>query len=331
MVVRRIEKKKYGKKAALSDFHKTKRAHFTRFEDPTKNFTNYEEEKNWLIKKRLEMINDKFKKFKKIEAEQRELIKASKKKNWKKLCNNINPQTPSAVIWKSIRKLQDKEKSNSNFIRTNMEMGRAFMNNNFEENNKHTENYKINSSLTGYDNYYEKPITLEEFQEIVNKKRNTAPGLDGISYEMIKLLPIDLKKRLVRILNRMWSSGLIPQEWKNIEVIPIKKPKKDPNDAKSYRLISLIVVIAKIFNNILKNRLEEFITVREILTDFTYGFRKGRSTVNCLNLLNSMISEAIKDKKQCITVFLDISKAYGDVNLEKLCLTMDNLTIPPMI
>lgn len=320
------------KKEALADFHKTKRTHFSKFYDPNISFNNNEERKLWETKKRLSTMNEKFLKFKKIEAEQREMIKHNKTKNWEKFCSNINPQTPSAVIWKSINKIQNKGKSSANFIRSNPEMGEEFMKKNFEESSNTTENHNIQSERTGYEDYhYDRPITIEEFEQTLNSKKNTAPGIDGISYEMIKLLPVGMIKKLVKILNRLWSQNKIPTEWKNIDIIPIQKPSKDPNDANSYRPISLIPVIAKIFNSILKDRLVEYITVREILPDCTYGFRKGRSTINCLNLLNSMINEAIKEKKYCTTVFLDISKAYDDVNLEKLCIIMDSYSIPPMI
>lgn len=87
-------------------------------------------------------------------------------------------------------------------------MGREFMNNNFEENNNPTEKQKFISTRTGLEDfYYDRPITVEEFIQTVNSKKNTAPGIDGISYEMIKLLPIEMIKKLVKILNRLWTQN----------------------------------------------------------------------------------------------------------------------------
>lgn len=88
------------------------------------------------------------------------------------------------------------------------------------------------------------------------------------------------------------------------------------------------MVIAKIFNTIIKNRLTEWTNNENILPELSFGFRKNISTANCINYVCSEIRSHKEKKKKVIPVFMDISRAYDTINLQKLCDTLDKLKSP---
>jgi hypothetical protein len=55
-----------------------------------------------------------------------------------------------------------------------------------------------------------------------------APGLDGIKFIMFKFLPEEVKRYLLGIFNEMMSTGMIPESWLRTRVVPLLKPRKDP-------------------------------------------------------------------------------------------------------
>ena len=64
------------------------------------------------------------------------------------------------------------------------------------------------------------PFTIVEFETALNKiKEKRAPGIDGITGEMLKHLGSKGKKKLLQLFNESWKTGVIPQIWKDAETI----------------------------------------------------------------------------------------------------------------
>ena len=50
------------------------------------------------------------------------------------------------------------------------------------------------------------------------------------------------------------------------------------------------------------------------MTDVQFGFRKGRSTIDCIFMLNSIINKILySEKKQIYLAFIDFKKAFDVV------------------
>ena len=49
-------------------------------------------------------------------------------------------------------------------------------------------------------------------------KRKSSPGLDSISYEIIKEIPKTGVKTLLDIFNIIWSNGVLSKSWKHAEI-----------------------------------------------------------------------------------------------------------------
>ena len=109
-------------------------------------------------------------------------------------------------------------------------------------------------------------------------KVSKAPGPNGIPNRALKRL----SKRAVSILSRDLYAVLrthhFPQAWKHARVIYIFKPGKDASLSSSYRPISLLVSIGKLFEKILLARMLYVVNERLLLGDEQFGFRPVRST-----------------------------------------------------
>ena len=71
---------------------------------------------------------------------------------------------------------------------------------------------------------------------------------------------------------------------------------------------------SKYLEQIVYNRLLNFINKFHILSNNQYGFRKGYSTSLALISLCDRISAAIDRKEYSVGIFLDLSKAFDTVN-----------------
>jgi hypothetical protein len=74
---------------------------------------------------------------------------------------------------------------------------------------------------------------------------NSSAGLDGIKFGQLRNLPDRGKEMLLEIYNQIFSAGTGPESWRETKVVPILKPGKEPNNANSYRLISLLSCVRK--------------------------------------------------------------------------------------
>ena len=148
-----------------------------------------------------------------------------------------------------------------------------------------------------------KPITEEEFERAKKKGKSTAPGCDGITYDVINFLASVNGNPILKLFNMIWLGGGIPKSWKKAIVVPIPKPGK-PGE---FRPISLTSCLSKHFERIILNRLN-FIMGDKLGKDL-YGFVEGKSTQFCLHRLLSGTNKGY-------TVFMDLQGAFDKANNE---------------
>ncbi|GFU97523.1 uncharacterized protein TNCV_31981, partial [Trichonephila clavipes] len=100
----------------------------------------------------------------------------------------------------------------------------------------------------------------EEFQRALQKlSRGKSAGPDGILPEFILELGSKAKQTILLFINKTWG-GSFPSYWRKADVLPILKPKKDPTDIQSFRLISLTCILSKLYERMIVDRLDYSIT-----------------------------------------------------------------------
>ena len=119
----------------------------------------------------------------------------------------------------------------------------------------------------------------DEFHEAIRcLKVSKAPGPNGIPSRALKRLPKRAVSLPTRIFNAVLSTHHFPQTWKHARVISILKPGKDPALPSSYRPISLLDTVVKLFdNNVLAGILYE-VRERGLMRDEQFGFKPRHNT-----------------------------------------------------
>jgi hypothetical protein len=115
----------------------------------------------------------------------------------------------------------------------------------------------------------------------------------------------------------MYSSMLrqcyFPVQWKYSQIIMIAKPGNPPTETNSYRPISLLPTLSKVFERIFLKRLEETVPINDIIPMHQFGFRSNHSTIQQYHRIVNKIKVSMEGKKVCTSVFLDIQQALDKV------------------
>ena len=157
-------------------------------------------------------------------------------------------------------------------------------------------------------------ISEQELRKAVfSQKNNKSSGTDYLCSELFKGSFDIVSPFLLKLLNRLLSNGEYPRLWGEGIVVPIFKGGNidDPN---SYRGITLINILGKVYSQILLNRLNSWSEKEEKILQNQFGFQKGKSTVDCIFTLHSIISKTLDAKEKLYCVFVDYEKAFDKVD-----------------
>ncbi len=108
-------------------------------------------------------------------------------------------------------------------------------------------------------------------------------------------------------------------------IVPILKPDKNPAEASSYRPISLLSSISKLFEKVILNRMMAHINENSILANEQFGFRHGHSTTQQLLRVTNLIRSNKSEDYSTGLAFLDIKKAFDSVWHEGLIVKLKKL------
>jgi len=111
-------------------------------------------------------------------------------------------------------------------------------------------------------------------------------------------------------------------------VISILKPGKDPAQPSSYRPISLLDTIGKLFEKILLTRILHEVGERGLLRDEQFGFRPSHNTSLQLARLVERITRNFGERRLKGAVFLDVVKAFDTVWIVGLLYKLTALNFP---
>lgn len=167
---------------------------------------------------------------------------------------------------------------------------------------------------TSNDDLEIKLVTPKEVRnEISRLNKKKSPGYDLITGEVLQNLPHKAIVKLTTLINASFRLKYVPDMWKVAEVIMIPKPGKPPHEVTSYRPISLLPIMSKLFEKLLLKRLNPIIEERHLIPDYQFGFREKHSTIDQVHRITNIIEQALEQKKICSTVFLDVAQAFDKV------------------
>lgn len=205
------------------------------------------------------------------------------------------------------------------------------------------------------------PISAKELWTVTKKmKRGKAPGFDGITNELFMTLSLfsddeassegsdplegraegsglaesgDFESRLtdfgrvvLRICQRLFDEGVIPEEFNVATVVPVPK-KGDLTDIDNYRGISLINTLVKLVTKIVTDRLSSVLEKAGRLCSEQAGFRRYEETHTQITGLYEVLRRRQVQGLPSYVTFIDFAKAYDTVPHEALFLKMEKIGV----
>ncbi|XP_071579733.1 uncharacterized protein [Temnothorax nylanderi] len=140
-------------------------------------------------------------------------------------------------------------------------------------------------------------------------RRDSAPGLDGMEYKMLRLLSKSGRICMLELFNTIWSTGVLPEDWLLYQVVFIDKVGRE-----KVRPISLSSCVGKLMERMMNERLIWWAEREEKFSRSQSGFRRGRSCADNLTRITSDIRASISSNEYTLTAFLDVSSAYDCVD-----------------
>ncbi|CAH2094959.1 unnamed protein product [Euphydryas editha] len=114
------------------------------------------------------------------------------------------------------------------------------------------------------------PLELRKTIQRLPKRK--APGKDEITNATLTKLPKNCIQAITTLYNGILQTGHFPEAWKQGRVIVIPKPGKDKRLPSSYRPITLLSHVAKLFERLLLRRLVPHLPLREEQFDMEKAF-----------------------------------------------------------
>lgn len=152
-------------------------------------------------------------------------------------------------------------------------------------------------------------FTVEEVKRATEMlKRGKAAGHDRITPEMLLNLGNSGFVILTRLFNTAAREGRIPADWEIGIILPIHK-KGNNRDCNNYRGITLLSVVAKIYERLLEGRLKRIIEPE--IDESQCGFRRGRSVQDHIFAIKQMMEKKCTDN--IYLAFIDLEKAFDSI------------------
>ena len=154
-------------------------------------------------------------------------------------------------------------------------------------------------------------------------KEKSAPGIDGIDYNLIKHFKERSTNYLLTLYNEILQSQTFPAEWTNYLIFFIPK-----SDSTKFRPISLAPCLLKILETMINFRLNWWLERKQLLAKSQFRFRRQKSCTDNLSVFCSEIYNGFLQNKPLIGAFLDVKGAYDNVLADVLINRLQKIKIP---
>lgn len=275
----------------------------------------------------------------KLTKELKDLLKKDKEDKLERYLKNLDSSpTSNYSLFKATKKINNGithnppiQKADLSWARTNSDKANVLAEHFCRTfTNPMDENATLLPSISNTQHCQIKKITINEIEKTIKTSINNkkAPGYDQITGKLLKELPRKTLIYIRNIFNVLININYFPNVWKVAEIIAIPKPNKDATKATSYRPISLLPLLSKLFEKLLYARLEPILNERNLIPNHQFGFRRMHSTIQQIHRVTNKISSDIDKKNFCVGTYLDVAKAFDSVWHPGLLLKLGNL-LPP--
>lgn len=197
---------------------------------------------------------------------------------------------------------------------------------------------KLPGTISTFDNFStsSNPQDISTFttlDNVINISKSTnnkkSYGLDNISNYLFKKFPIKAYEYLTIIYNNCINNSYFPFAWKQAKVIPIYKVRGS-NDINSLRPISLLSNLGKVFEKIIREKMD-YIISPDYIPEFQFGFKRKNSTSHALLKFQSDVVKNLRSRKCTVAVSLDVEKAFDKAYHDGILFKLISIGFPPKI
>ncbi|XP_046679234.1 uncharacterized protein LOC124366677 [Homalodisca vitripennis] len=168
--------------------------------------------------------------------------------------------------------------------------------------------------------------TLMEWEEVSPKlitalvknfRSSKSQDVYGMSGEVLKSVIDAIADPLCKAINCCLRFGVFPDYMKISRTIPIYK-KGDHQELANYRPISIIPVLAKVMESVMKIQLLKYFEENNLFMVGQHGFRRCHSTTTAILSLVEEITKAFEEGESMALTLCDLSRAFDCVSHQLL-------------
>ena len=283
-----------------------------------------------------------------LQKEIKDNLRIESQASWEKFCNDISLETNHTESWHKIKNfLKSKGQRDYPALRldaktakTNADKAQLFAENverhfGIQSNNFDSKHFdEVNQFIEDNYEYFYPPEDPDDYRSDMDDdhdlvadvhsdtliklvkflKRGKAPGPDNIHSEVLRLgTTTSLFHHFAWLFTSSIQIGYIPTAWKLATLRMLLKPDKLPSLTTSYRPISLISSIMKLFEWVIEQRLRSYLEDIGFINKYQSGFRQSKSTDDHLFKLSQSVMESFNRREHVVAAFLDVEKAFDNV------------------
>jgi hypothetical protein len=169
------------------------------------------------------------------------------------------------------------------------------------------------------------PFTIEELERGIKKmKTGTAPDYYNMYADVLAKAGVGALRSLLQVFNNIQSTCIIPVEWRNVLITMIYKNKGSRLNLEKYRGIFLTVVVSKLFERLLQERMKSPLKKVSLCQA---GSRNGKGPPDQLYLLRSAVDHSKFMNNPIYITAYDFQQAFDSLWLQDCILVLKRLGV----
>jgi hypothetical protein len=172
--------------------------------------------------------------------------------------------------------------------------------------------------------------TEDEIKLIICELKNTnSKDVFGMSNNFLKIHCVALTPIITKLINKHMLEGNFPEALKFSVIRPLYKCKGSKTDKNSYRPVSLICILSKIFEKVIYRRLLEHIHSNDYFHIDQFGYQEKSSPEAAMLHTLHDIYGSINKRFLTALLTIDLSSAFDCIDHEVLLIKLSKLKLAP--